>query len=118
MEIIRASDMGFCFGVRRAVEMAEKAAIELGELTSLGSVVHNQQVVERLTGLGVRVIQRPSEANGRAVIVPSHGVAPDVVDEISRLGLRMIDATCPMVTRSQQWAKRLSRDGFHGRHLR
>jgi 4-hydroxy-3-methylbut-2-enyl diphosphate reductase len=112
MEIIRASDMGFCFGVRRAVEMAENAATELGELTSLGSVVHNQQVVERLTGLGVRVIQRPSEANGRAVIVPSHGVAPDVIDEISRLGLRIIDATCPMVTRSQQWAKRLSRDGF------
>jgi len=112
MEIIRASDMGFCFGVRRAVEMAEKAATELGELTSLGSVVHNQQVVERLTVLGVRVIQRPSEANGCAVIVPSHGVAPDVIDEISRLGLRIIDATCPMVTRSQQWAKRLSRDGF------
>jgi 4-hydroxy-3-methylbut-2-enyl diphosphate reductase len=112
MEILRASDMGFCFGVRRAVEMAEKAAAELGQLTSLGSVVHNQQVVQRLAELGVDVIQRPSEANGRAVIVPSHGVAPEVMDDVKSLGLRVIDATCPMVTRSQQWAKRLARDGF------
>jgi len=112
MEIIRARDTGFCFGVRRAVEMAEKAAAELGDLASLGSIVHNQQVVDRLAELGVRVIRQPSEADGRAVIVPSHGVAPDVIDEINRLGLRVIDATCPIVTRSQQWAKRLSRDGF------
>ncbi|HUS83081.1 MAG TPA: 4-hydroxy-3-methylbut-2-enyl diphosphate reductase [Dehalococcoidia bacterium] len=112
MEILRASDMGFCFGVRRAVEMAEKAAAELGELASLGSVVHNQQVVQRLTELGVHVVRRPADARGRAVIVPSHGVAPAVVEEVKRLGLRVIDATCPMVTRSQQWARRLSQDGF------
>jgi 4-hydroxy-3-methylbut-2-enyl diphosphate reductase len=112
MEIIRASDMGFCFGVRRAVEMAEKAAAELGELSSLGSVVHNRQVVERLASLGVRVIRSPTEAHGGAIIIPSHGAAPDVTVEAARLGLRVIDATCPMVTRSQQWAKRLSHDGF------
>ena len=112
MEIIRASDMGFCFGVRRAVEMAEKAAAELGELTSLGSVVHNQQVVRRLAELGVEVVRTPADARGRAVIVPSHGVAPEVMAEAARLGLRVIDATCPMVTRSQQWVKRLARDGF------
>jgi 4-hydroxy-3-methylbut-2-en-1-yl diphosphate reductase len=112
MEIIRASDMGFCFGVRRAVEMAEKAAAELGELSSLGSVVHNQQVVQRLAELGVRVVRSPADARGRAILVASHGVAPEVIAEAARLGLRVIDATCPMVTRSQQWAKRLSRDGF------
>ena len=112
MEIIRASDMGFCFGVRRAVEMAEKAAAELGELSSLGSVVHNQQVVQRLAGLGVRVVRSPADARGRAILVASHGVAPEVMAEAARLGLRVIDATCPMVTRSQQWAKRLSHDGF------
>ena len=112
MEIIRASDMGFCFGVRRAVEMTEKAASELGDLSSLGSVVHNQQVVQRLAELGVHVVKSPAEARGRAVIIPSHGVAPEVMVEVARLGLRVVDATCPMVTRSQQWAKRLSHDGF------
>jgi 4-hydroxy-3-methylbut-2-en-1-yl diphosphate reductase len=112
MEILRASDMGFCFGVRRAVEMAERAATELGDVASLGSIVHNQQVVDRLAELGVEVIQRPADASSRAVIVPSHGVAPEVMVELKGLGLRIIDATCPMVTRSQQWAKRLARDGF------
>jgi 4-hydroxy-3-methylbut-2-enyl diphosphate reductase len=112
MQIIRASDMGFCFGVRRAVEMAEKAAAELGDLSSLGSVVHNRQVVERLAALGVHVVRAPAEARAGALIIPSHGVTPEVVAEARRLGLRVIDATCPMVTRSQQWAKRLSHDGF------
>jgi 4-hydroxy-3-methylbut-2-enyl diphosphate reductase len=104
--------MGFCFGVRRAVEMAEKAATEPGQLSSLGYIVHNRQVVERLSELGLRVVQNPTEAKGGAIIIPSHGVAPEVMAEVKQLGLRVIDATCPMVTRSQQWAKRLSRDGF------
>ncbi len=112
MQILRASDMGFCFGVRRAVEMAEKAATELGELSSLGYIVHNRQVVERLSGLGLRVVSGPSEARSGTLVIPSHGVAPEVMAEAKRLGLRVIDATCPMVTRSQQWAKRLSHDGF------
>jgi 4-hydroxy-3-methylbut-2-enyl diphosphate reductase len=112
MEIFRARDIGFCFGVRRAVEMAEKATGELGELSSLGSIVHNRQVVERLAAMGLKVVASPAEAGSGALIIPSHGVAPDVIAEAKRLGLRVIDATCPMVTRSQLWAKRLSHDGF------
>ena len=112
MEVIRASDMGFCFGVRRAVEMTEQVAAELGEITSLGPVVHNEQVVEKLERLGVRVIHDPTEAGGRAVVITSHGVAPEVLAAVKRLGLRVVDCTCPMVTRSQQWAKRLAKGGF------
>jgi 4-hydroxy-3-methylbut-2-enyl diphosphate reductase len=112
MEIIRASDMGFCFGVRRAVEMVEGATAELGRMTSLGAIVHNQQVVERLHGLGIEVISDPEEADGRPVAITSHGAPPEVLREIERLGLPVIDTTCPMVTRSQQWAKRLAADGF------
>ena len=104
--------MGFCFGVRRAVEMAEKATAETSELASLGSIVHNRQVVERLTAMGLRVVRSPDEAGGGALIIPSHGVAPEVTADAKQLGLRVIDATCPMVTRSQLWAKRLSHDGF------
>jgi len=112
MEIIRASDMGFCFGVRRAVEMMEQAAAELGQVTSLGSIVHNQQVVERLRRQGVQVIASPDEAGDRPVAITSHGVAPQILAELERLGLPVIDTTCPIVTRSQQWAKRLSENGF------
>jgi 4-hydroxy-3-methylbut-2-enyl diphosphate reductase len=112
IEILTASDMGFCFGVRRAVEMTEKAAAELGQISSLGSIVHNQQVVDRLHRLGVDVISALDEADGRPVAITSHGVAPQVLREIERLGLPIIDTTCPMVTRSQRWAQRLSSDGF------
>ncbi|MDI6858048.1 MAG: 4-hydroxy-3-methylbut-2-enyl diphosphate reductase [Dehalococcoidia bacterium] len=112
MEIIRAADMGFCFGVRRAVETMEQAAARLGRMTSLGSVVHNQQVVERLARLGVEVIGAPAEADSRPIAITSHGVAPQVLEEIRRLGVQVVDTTCPIVARSQQWAKRLSRDGF------
>ncbi len=112
MEIILAGDLGFCLGVRRAVEMAEKAAAESGELASLGSIVHNQQVVERLAAMGVQVIHEADEARDRAVIVPSHGASPAVLAEMARLGLRAIDATCPIVTRSQRWAKRLAGEGY------
>jgi 4-hydroxy-3-methylbut-2-enyl diphosphate reductase len=104
--------MGFCFGVRRAVEMVEQAASRSGRMTSLGSIVHNQQVVERLRTLGVEVIRAPEEASGRPIAITSHGVAPQVLEEIRRLGVQVIDTTCPIVARSQQWAKRLSRDGF------
>ena len=112
IDILTASDMGFCFGVRRAVEMTEKAAAELGQISSLGSIVHNQQVVDRLHRLGITVVSSPDEADGRPIAITSHGVAPQVLREIERLGLPIIDTTCPMVTRSQQWAKRLSADGF------
>jgi 4-hydroxy-3-methylbut-2-enyl diphosphate reductase len=112
VEIILAGDLGFCLGVRRAVEMAEKAIAESGELASLGSIVHNQQVVDRLAALGIRVIHNTAEARDRAVIVPSHGASPAVLEEITQRGLSVIDATCPIVTRSQRWAKRLAGEGY------
>jgi 4-hydroxy-3-methylbut-2-enyl diphosphate reductase len=92
--------------------MAERAAAESGELASLGSIVHNQQVVDRLAALGVQVIHDADEARDRAVVVPSHGASPAVLAEIARLELRAIDATCPIVTRSQRWAKRLAGEGY------
>jgi 4-hydroxy-3-methylbut-2-enyl diphosphate reductase len=112
VEIVLAGDLGFCMGVRRAVDMAEKAAAASGELASLGSIVHNQQVVDRLAAMGVQVIPDTAEARGRAVIVPSHGAAPAVLTEIAQRRLSIIDATCPIVTRSQRWAKRLAGEGY------
>src|SRR3989304_3840883 len=75
MEIIKAREMGFCFGVRRAVEMMEAAADELGGITSLGSTVHNRPVVDRLRGAGGGGGARPLAREGFAVIVfgdPDH----------------------------------------------
>ncbi|MCH8994342.1 MAG: 4-hydroxy-3-methylbut-2-enyl diphosphate reductase [Chloroflexi bacterium] len=112
MEIIRASEMGFCFGVRRAVEMMEDATQDGGPLVSLGSVVHNPQVVAQLKQKGLDVIASPDEVAGLPVAITAHGVSEAVVQELEGRGVPVLDTTCPIVTRSQQWAKRLVDEGF------
>ena len=112
MEILLARDMGFCFGVRRAVEMMEEASQELGGMSSLGSTVHNRQVVEQLKEQGIDVIASLDEVDERPVAITAHGVSESVTLELAQRGVPVVDTTCPIVTRSQQWAKRLTEDGF------
>ena len=112
MEILLARDMGFCFGVRRAVEMMEASALERGPMVSLGSVVHNPQVVDRLQEQGLDVIASLDEVDSRPVAITAHGVSESVVKELKDRGVTTVDTTCPIVTRSQQWAKRLTEEGF------
>jgi (E)-4-hydroxy-3-methyl-but-2-enyl pyrophosphate reductase len=112
MEIVRSSDMGFCFGVRRAVEMMEREAEGGRSIASLGSVVHNPQVVGRLREQGVDVVTALDEIGDRRVAITAHGVAPAVLEDAQARGLEVVDTTCPIVTRAQQWAKRLLEDGF------
>ena len=112
MQIIRASEMGFCFGVRRAVEMMEDAVKQRGPMVSLGSVVHNPQIVEKLRGDGLDVITDVRNAGQRPVAITAHGVSRQVIQDLEASGAEIIDTTCPIVTRSQQWAHRLSEEGF------
>lgn len=112
MEILLAHEMGFCFGVRRAVEMMEEATQQTGPMVSLGSVVHNPQVVERLKEQGLDVIATIDQVDARPVAITAHGVSESVVRELERTGASIVDTTCPIVTRSQQWAKRLTEEGF------
>jgi len=112
MQILRATEMGFCFGVRRAVEMMEEAVRERGEMVSLGSVVHNPQVVERLREEGLAVIADVSEAREKPVAITAHGVGPNVISGLEQAGVEIVDTTCPIVTRSQQWAKKLTDEGY------
>jgi len=112
MRVIRARELGFCMGVRRAVEMMEGATDRLGPLTSLGSVVHNPQVVQQLRERGVEVIAAVDVADARPVAITAHGVGPAILDELNRRGATVVDTTCPIVTRAQQWARKLADEGF------
>jgi 4-hydroxy-3-methylbut-2-enyl diphosphate reductase len=112
MEILLAREMGFCFGVRRAVEMMEESVRDGGEMVSLGSVVHNPQVVGQLKERGLDVIATLDEVSDRPVAITAHGVSESVVRELEQRGVPVVDTTCPIVTRSQQWAKRLAEEGF------
>ena len=112
MEIERASEMGFCFGVRRAIELVEKAAGERGSLQTLGALVHNRQVVDRLALCGVSVAASLDELQGNIVAIASHGVGPEGMEQVRIRGFEVIDATCPFVRKAQVVAKRLGKAGF------
>jgi len=112
VEILLAKEMGFCWGVRRAVSMMEKAASERGSVISLGPIVHNPQVVAALAEKGVQVTSSIDGVSGVPLAIAAHGVGPKVLEEAKSKGLEIIDTTCPIVTRSQRWAKRMAEDGF------
>ena len=112
MEILLARDMGFCWGVRRAIDIMEKAADEKGEIISLGPIVHNPQVVRELEGRGVRTAGDLSDGDSLPVAITAHGVGPEVLEDARSRGNEVIDTTCPIVTRSQRWAKKMAEAGF------
>lgn len=108
-----AEESGFCFGVRRAIELAREAAAREGGAYSLGPIIHNPQEVARLTRSGLRVVESLEEVpRGAALVIRSHGASPKVFAEARRRGLLIIDATCPLVGRAQQRARQLAQEGY------
>ncbi len=100
MEIVSARSAGFCFGVKRAVKMAEAAAEEYGRCACLGPLIHNEDVVRRLEELGVRTVDSLDEITpGEPVIIRSHGIGRAEYEKLRALGCPVIDATCPDVAR-------------------
>jgi ribosomal protein S1/(E)-4-hydroxy-3-methyl-but-2-enyl pyrophosphate reductase len=112
LRIRRARSAGFCFGVRRALEHAERAVETYGPVCSLGELIHNPDVVADLNRKGITVIDDLSEARGRPVLIRSHGVAPEVFNLAREQGIVIIDTTCPFVRRVQERAEDLTRQGY------
>ena len=101
MRVTVAKTAGFCYGVKRAVELAEEALrTKTGPCAMLGPVIHNNTVIDHLKSLGAMVIQHPEEAGeGSVVILRSHGEGKAVHDILEKRGVRIVDATCPNVSR-------------------
>ena len=112
IKIEKTAGTGFCFGVRRAITALEKAAEEQGSIETLGAVVHNRQVLQRLAGLGVSVAGSINDVKGDTIAIGAHGVGPEVTEEIRKRNLKIIDTTCSCVHRAQSVAQRLSKSGF------
>jgi len=112
MEIILAENHGFCYGVKRAVEMANEAADGKGKSYTLGPIIHNPQVVGRLESKGVSPIQEVADIDEGTMIIRSHGVGPAIYAEAEEKGLHILDATCPHVKKAQQDAKSVIEDGM------
>ena len=112
MRIEQAGAIGFCFGVRRAIDIVERIAAERGGVETLGNLVHNQQVLEKLAKMGVRVARDVNDIQGDAVVVSAHGISPQVETEIQARHIDIIDTTCPFVSRLQLATRKLSKAGF------
>ena len=111
--IRKADRLGFCFGVRRAIKMLEDASAENLKISTLNPIVHNQQVVDKLSKKGINVIKSIDEAAGNTVAVSSHGLSPDVLGEIKARGLSFIDTTCVNVRSAQKAARDLADKGYY-----
>ncbi|HWJ03070.1 MAG TPA: bifunctional 4-hydroxy-3-methylbut-2-enyl diphosphate reductase/30S ribosomal protein S1 [Verrucomicrobiae bacterium] len=109
MEVVVARSAGFCFGVKRAIDMAEKTS-QQGTAYTYGPLIHNRQVVEHLETKGLRAVNNLEEVQDR-VIIRSHGVPPEVYDRGQELGLELVDATCPFVQKAQRLAQQYQQEG-------
>ncbi len=113
MKTILAPKAGFCFGVKRALDMAMKTARETEQnIYTLGPLIHNPQVVEDLSKKGIKVVKDISDIPAGVIIVRSHGVGPEIFEKARERGLQIIDATCPFVKKAQELAKELNEQGY------
>lgn len=111
--IVLAEIAGFCFGVRRAVEITEAARREQdGRLTTLGPIIHNEQVIDRMKAQGIETAPTLDAIEGGTVVLSAHGVAPTVVEQARSQGLKIIDVTCPFVTKVHRMAQQLYQQGY------
>lgn len=113
MEIKIAEYCGFCYGVKRAVEMAEKAAVDRVNGATLGPLIHNPQFIAELEAKGIACKDDLDQfAAGETVIFRSHGVGPEVYEKAEAKQLNIIDATCPNVRMAQKKAFQAAQDGY------
>ncbi len=113
MKILIAETAGVCFGVERALNLSEKALSTItGPINSLGPLIHNPQTVEDLSSRGLKVAGDLAEIKEGTVVFRSHGVTVGVQNKAKELGLNVVDATCPLVKVPQNFARKLSQNGY------
>jgi len=117
MDIETAEYSGYCFGVKRAMGIAEETINKYKETNSkiytLGEIIHNSGVVKELSKKGLAVAKDEKEiASGSVLIVRSHGMSPVILERIKSRNVKIVDATCPFVKKAQSEAKYLSQNGY------
>lgn len=114
MKITLADSAGFCFGVKRAIDMVYREAAKEGALYTYGPIIHNEAVVADLESKGVRVILTPEELKDLetgTIVIRSHGVSKEIYQTIEKQGLFIVDATCPFVKKIHKIVKEQSEAG-------
>jgi len=112
MKVIRAEHLGMCFGVRDAITLALEEA-EVRPLTILGDLVHNSTVLAALRDKGITIEQQAAKVTTQTVMVTAHGASERALADTRALGLRVVEATCPLVRVAHRAVAALVRDGYH-----
>lgn len=111
MKKIVADHAGFCFGVKRAIDLAE-STVQGQRVSCYGPLIHNPQEVDRLAKLGIWSKDEESIQPGETVLIRTHGVGPQIYEDLQEKGCRIVDATCPYVQKAQRLAAQAVKEGF------
>lgn len=110
MEIILAKTAGFCFGVKRAVDMAFKEETE--KTYTFGPIIHNEVVTGELAQKGIHIAEEIEGLDAKKLIIRSHGVSPDVYEKSEAQGIDIVDATCPYVKKIHRIVAKYAKEGY------
>lgn len=111
MKVFLAKEVGFCFGVKRAINMTRQALAEREDVSILGDVVHNRAVTSELEARGLKKVGDLEDVRGGTMVIRAHGLPTSEIQAAHDRGLNIVDATCPIVTQAQEAAKELERRG-------
>jgi (E)-4-hydroxy-3-methyl-but-2-enyl pyrophosphate reductase len=115
LEVILSPYIGYCFGVMRAMRLIDEGVAEHPgkKIYTLGEIIHNPQAVERLRQRGLEPVSSLDDIEeGSLLVIRAHGVQPEIIEEASRRGIKMLDATCPFVQKSQRYVRKLAQESY------
>ena len=112
MDIRLAMHSGFCFGVKRAIQIAMDASDKQRPIYTLGPLIHSPQMVEELHQHGILLAENPEELHNSTVIIRSHGITRSEREILLKNGNKLIDATCPFVGKAQEYVSQLCAEGY------
>ncbi len=112
MQVVLADYAGFCSGVKRAIRLAEDALEKKKRVYTLGPIIHNQAAVEQLEKKGIKSIAGFKQGEEAIVVIRSHGLEPNALEEVKGYGYEVVDATCPYVRRAQNYVENLKQEGY------
>ncbi|MBV8670884.1 MAG: bifunctional 4-hydroxy-3-methylbut-2-enyl diphosphate reductase/30S ribosomal protein S1, partial [Candidatus Eremiobacteraeota bacterium] len=111
MQIQKARTQGFCFGVELTYKKALSETSERDDVYTMGNIVHNPIIVQELDEKGLHNVDALDDIPSGTLFVRAHGLPPQTLEAAKAKGLRVVDATCPMVTRTQRLAEKLTAEG-------
>ncbi len=112
MKINLAKSAGFCFGVKRALEIAFKTASLSGRVYMLSDIVHNEDVIKEIRRSRIMKIRKLDSGKGKILLIPAHGAGIKTIDKVRNLGYKIVDATCPMVKEIHKIARNMENRGY------